>query len=174
MNLEDLIHNRIVIAVDMDGVLIDFIKTANKITGMNLKEGDLDAMTKADKNKFWGRIVRHVKEGGTFFQDMDTLPDAMDLWRYVQRHPHFILTAAGGRIPHANREKITSAHRHFGSNTRVEVVESAKAKSRFAGPNIVLIDDRAKAIDPWVAAGGIGILHTSAANTIAKLQELGL
>jgi len=38
----------------------------------------------------------------------------------------------------------------------------------------ILIDDSIKKIDPWNANGGIGILHTSASNTISKLKELGL
>ena len=40
--------------------------------------------------------------------------------------------------------------------------------------NSILIDDRKKKIDQWIAAGGIGILHTDAASTIEKLKELGL
>lgn len=170
----ELNTSKYVIAVDMDGVLIDFVRKANEITGMKLKEGDLDKMTKHDKNHFWGKIVRHVRAGNPFFKEMDLLPDAMDLWRYISRHPHFILTAAGARIPHADVEKRHSARTHFGNNVRVEVVESAKAKSRFAAPNVILIDDRTKATDPFIAAGGRAILHTSAANTIRQLQEMGL
>ena len=36
----------------------------------------------------------------------------------------------------------------------------------------VLIDDRPKNIEAWEAAGGIGIIHTSAKETIEKLKEL--
>ena len=37
-----------------------------------------------------------------------------------------------------------------------------------------LIDDRKSNIDQWIASGGIGILHTSAADTIQQLKNLGL
>ena len=37
-----------------------------------------------------------------------------------------------------------------------------------------LIDDKEENIKQWKAAGGIGILHTSAENTIKELQKLGL
>jgi hypothetical protein len=141
---------------------------------MNVKEGDLDAMDKGMKNEFWKRVIAYVKEGNQFFGDMKPLPDAMELWRYISKYPHFILTAAGQRIPRAEVEKRDWARRHFGTGVHVEVVESAAAKARFAAPNVILIDDRSKAIDPWVAAGGIGILHTSAVSTIAELQRLGL
>jgi hypothetical protein len=47
-------------------------------------------------------------------------------------------------------------------------------KAAYAKPNHILIDDREKSIQPWREAGGIGILHTSAADTISQLQKLGL
>ena len=47
-------------------------------------------------------------------------------------------------------------------------------KQLFAGENRILIDDLAKTIDEWNAKGGIGILHTSTANTIKELKKLGL
>ena len=45
-------------------------------------------------------------------------------------------------------------------------------KSAYALKNNVLIDDRPKNIEAWEAAGGIGIIHTSAADTISQLKEL--
>ena len=41
-------------------------------------------------------------------------------------------------------------------------------------PNHILIDDRLSNIEQWRSQGGIGILHTSAVNTIQQLKELGL
>lgn len=162
------------IAVDLDGTICDFLHLANKITGMHIQEGDLDSADKSVKNEFWKRIITHVASGNEFFGAMQPMPDAHVLWNFISRYPHFILTAAGNRIPNADPEKRAWVARHFSSTVRVEVVESAAAKSRFATPTTILIDDRAKAIDPFIAAGGIGILHTSAASTIAHLKALGL
>jgi hypothetical protein len=47
-------------------------------------------------------------------------------------------------------------------------------KQLFAEPNRILIDDMQKTIDEWNAKGGIGIFHSSAANTITELKKLGL
>jgi hypothetical protein len=47
-------------------------------------------------------------------------------------------------------------------------------KQLFAGPNRILIDDMKQTIDEWNAKGGIGIFHTSAADTIKQLKKLGL
>ena len=38
----------------------------------------------------------------------------------------------------------------------------------------VLIDDLQKNIDEWTAAGGTGILHVSAEQTLKELKDLGL
>ena len=147
---------------------------AEGIAKMGIKEGDLDRVHISIKDEFWGRIVAHIEKGNPFFSTMELLPDAMVLWKYVKRHKHFILTAAGDRIPRADIEKRESVRRHFGRNVRVEIVASAKEKAQFAKPNVILIDDRLKAIEPFVAAGGIAIHHTSAASTIKQLKELGL
>ena len=40
-------------------------------------------------------------------------------------------------------------------------------------PQNVLVDDHTKNIREWEEMGGIGIHHTSAERTIAKLKELG-
>lgn len=163
-----------IIACDMDGVLIDFMAMGNAISKMNLKEGELDSLPIAVKDEFWRRIVEHIEQGNPFFSHMELLPDAMELWKYITRHKHFILTAAGDRIPRAAVEKHESVRKHFGRNVRVEVVESAKDKAKFAEPHIILIDDRTKATDPFIAAGGMAILHTSAKDTIRQLKNLGL
>jgi len=47
-------------------------------------------------------------------------------------------------------------------------------KKNYAEPNHILIDDRTSNIEQWIKAGGIGILHTSAEDTINQLKALGL
>ena len=53
-------------------------------------------------------------------------------------------------------------------------IAQAYLKKNYAAPNHILIDDKKSNIDEWRAAGGIGILHTSAADTIQQLKKLGL
>jgi hypothetical protein len=54
------------------------------------------------------------------------------------------------------------------------ILRYASQKQELAEPNAILIDDRIKNIEQWESAGGIGILHTSAADTISQLKKLGL
>jgi hypothetical protein len=52
------------------------------------------------------------------------------------------------------------------------VICRADDKELLARPNHILIDDRQKNIDGWVAAGGIGILHTGDyADTMKRVDE---
>ena len=54
------------------------------------------------------------------------------------------------------------------------VLRSAKHKYELSGHNHILIDDKITTIESWIEAGGIGILHTSTAETIEHLKLLNL
>ncbi len=54
------------------------------------------------------------------------------------------------------------------------VLASAEKKQNYSGTNKILIDDMERNIQQWRDKGGIGILHTSTADTIKQLKELGL
>jgi hypothetical protein len=49
------------------------------------------------------------------------------------------------------------------------IVPSATDKQKFSGKNQILVDDYAKNIKSWNAAGGIGILHKNAQDSIKQL-----
>ncbi len=52
------------------------------------------------------------------------------------------------------------------------ILARAEDKNLLARPNHILVDDRQKNIDQWVAAGGIGILHTGDyADTLKRVRE---
>jgi hypothetical protein len=155
------------IYVDLDGVLVDFDKQVERIGFPR----DLTTDKKL-RNKFWQTIGWMASHGKPFWGDMDLMPDAMQLWSYLKKYNPEILSATG-TVGNAPTEKRGWVFHHLG-NVKVHLTQTTRAKAEFAAPNHILIDDRNKAIGPWTAAGGIGILHTSAANTIAQLKELGL
>ena len=68
--------------------------------------------------------------------------------------------------------------KHFGVNNARIYAVMRKNKANFAKdgkdgrPNL-LIDDHAKNIDAFRKAGGLGIVHTSASNTIRELRKIG-
>jgi hypothetical protein len=107
---------------------------------------------------------------------MDPMPDAAVLWGYVEKYKPTILSAVGTATKTASTEKREWVAVHMGEQYAKSaiLVTSSKDKAQYATPDCILIDDRRKSIDPWIEAGGIGILHTDAASTILKLKGLGL
>lgn len=166
--------------VDLDGVLADFKSGVEKAIRDTAKpdfvldDNKLEQDKKA-RDEMWKMIANYQKQfGPILWRNFDTMPDAYDLWNYIKKYNPQILTATGPAQYNAAQQKRGWVTEHFGSNVRVNVTEAARDKAQYAKPNAILIDDKLKAINPWVAAGGIGILHTSAANTIRQLKELGL
>ena len=83
------------------------------------------------------------------------------------------MTAAG----EVNRELVVFdknewIKRHVDPTVPVTCTFTGTQKAAYAYEGSVLIDDRQKNIDHWVENGGIGILHTSAENTIKELKAL--
>ncbi len=155
------------IFIDMDGVLADFNTGVETLTGRefpNTDQGhnDYDERKEELTNK-------------RLFRMLPPMPDMYDLVGYV-RHtglPWEILTAAGV----INRELVVYdknewIREHVSPTVVVTCTMTGSQKGMFAIKGSVLIDDRQKNLDAWEEHGGIGILHTSAADTIAQLKEL--
>lgn len=158
------------IACDMDGVLLHFEYGVQKLLP-NFVDNSSD---KKMKGKMWKHITMHQKNGGLFWEELPLMPDAMILWDYIKPYNPEILTACGQKHFNAGAQKLVSVAKHFGDHVKVNLVEHAKDKAKFVKPGAILIDDRMKAIQPWTDAGGIGVLHTSASDTIEQLKKLGL
>jgi len=165
---------------DIDGVLANFKQAIEKACRdihhpEFVYEEDKYHTDPKYRNLMWKCISEYQKKYGyVLWLHLDLMPDAHELWNYIKPYNPQILTAAGQPRNHAMEQKRIWVTQHFGSNVKVNIVETAAEKRKFAGPNRILIDDSKKAIDPWDAAGGIGILHTNAANTIRHLKTYGL
>jgi len=151
---------------DMDGVLADFEGGVQKIIP-GFKHGE------DSKNKMWKHIRRHQKRGGEHWFELEEL-DNGELWRYIARYNPEILSATGDPYFAADAQKRKWIPKFLEGNPKINLVRKTVDKAAWAAPNRILIDDKKEAIEPWEAAGGIGILHTSAADTIRKLKSLGL
>lgn len=161
------------IYVDMDGVLADFVDGVNRL--LDVEYSDEEYQTNPEyRTKMWKAVGRYSKEGGQLWAELKPMSDAKELWSYVEKHNPEILTAAGNPEFGAEAQKRQWVPWVMGSDIKVNVVRKSADKAQFATPNSILIDDQEKSIKPWVAAGGIGILHTSAANTINELKKLGI
>jgi 5'(3')-deoxyribonucleotidase len=170
LDLYEAIKPKYTIFCDMDGVLVDFDKGYEDLTGKHTKHSDLQ-----DKNEFWGLLGRSLKDKGLteydYWVNLEWMPDGQTLWDYIKGYNPYILTAPS-RDPGSRQGKTEWVTRLDGMKKLY--FKPAYAKAEYAGKNRILIDDRKDTIDKWNANGGIGIFHTSAADTIKQLQKLGL
>ena len=158
--------------VDMDGVLFDFVAGVSKLVpGYDDKKYEKD---KEYRSRMWKAVKDDADNGGELWFNLPLMKDAMELWNYIKKYNPEILSATGTTDPSTGKQKKRSIAKHFGKGVKVNLVEKAEKKQKFAAPKHILIDDKTRATKPFEAAGGIGIVHTSAANTIKQLKKLGL
>jgi len=150
------------IYLDCDGVLADFDKAAEAVLGAPPRVFE----QRHGAAEFWRRLARADR----FFERLDPLPDADELYAAVRHKDPIILTG----LPRGNwaaPQKRRWAERHFPG---VPVITtSAALKREHCHPGDVLVDDRDQHRGLWEAAGGRFILHTSAKASIAALKAAG-
>jgi hypothetical protein len=172
-----------VIFCDMDGVLVDFDKGYKELTGVPTHHADSQG-----RNEFWKLYRDNLKNKDipekSYWANLDWMSDGKQLWDYIKEYNPYVLTAPSVNfdLPFEERYKLENNESMQGKTEWVQRLpnmkklyfRSAQRKADFAGPGKILIDDRKDTIDSWNANGGIGILHTSTANTIEQLQKVGL
>ena len=154
------------IFLDQDGVLADFESGLTKALGYKVDLKDKKDVYEAEKRKLTAQRL---------FLNLEPLPDAWKLVDYCMNsgiHTE-ILTAAGT----VNRtlvikDKIDWIRRYVHPHWIVIPTFSGTQKAAFAHKKAVLIDDRERNIKCWKEAGGIGILHTTADDTIEQLDYI--
>jgi hypothetical protein len=151
---------------DMDGVLSDFDKRFMEFSD-GIPPGQYEQ--RRGKEEFWKLIDDTV--GVPFWAGMDWMSDGKEYWNYIEKYNPIILSAPSKKEESKYGKRIWKK-RNMPNNKMILV--PAWKKKEYANPTSILIDDRADNINQWEAAGGIGILHTDAASTIAKLKKLGL
>ena len=162
MGLEENEELKYQIYCDLDGVLADFELGYEKLTGVDLKGEFFSG------EDFWKPIS---KAGVGFWVGLQWMPDGQRLWDYIKPFDPIILSAP-------SRDKSSRLGKALWVRNKIPgtklLLRYAKLKQQLATPTSILIDDRADNINQWEAAGGIGILHTSASNTIEQLKKLKL
>ena len=160
IKLKDLIFRKIYL--DMDGVLTDFNQQFQKF-GVGEPE---KYEKKFGKEKFWSLIDA---EGIEFWSKMPWMKDGKTLWNYLKNKNVAILSAPSENPDSKNGKKIW-IKRELG-NIPV-YLRQAEQKKELAHQTCLLIDDNKDNISQWVSAGGFGILHKSANDTIKKLKKI--
>ena len=151
---------------DMDGVLTDFDKSFEKYSeGVPPRNYE----KKFGKDKFWELIDGKGKVG--FWAGMPWMEDGKQYWDYIKNYDTELLSSPSRSSTSRLGKRLWVKNNMPGIKL---TLAQAYAKQNYAAPNHILIDDRKSNIDQWISQGGIGILHTSAADTIQQLKKLGL
>ena len=161
--LKEVEDQKYTIYCDLDGVLVDFDKGYKDLTGMTTQE----ANAQGDK-VFWEPIK---KAGASFWIKLKWMPDGKQLWDYIKQYNPSILSAPSREESSRIGKRVWMKHNLPDAKL---ILANAVNKQNYSGENQILIDDREKNIEQWRNKGGIGILHTSATDTIKQLKELGL
>ena len=151
----------ITLYLDMDGVLADFHKEYDKIDP-----------ERSDRKRFRWSVMEHK-----IFEKLDFMPDTQELLNHVCKLNGVtieILTSMGTHDPfQAQAAKMQKLQWLAAKNLpwRANFVHNKQEKSKYATSRSILIDDSVGCISPFVEAGGHGILHTNASNTIRLLDS---
>jgi hypothetical protein len=159
VNLDDCYIN-----LDLDGVMVDFYGETSRILGANYKS--------LPSAQAWS-VLEKIPH---FFEKLPMLPDALELWKGLEGRgrPSRVLTAVPkptGLLNTAPGDKRIWVRENISRTVPVLIAPHGAAKAEWARPGHILIDDLQRNIDAWVAAGGIGILHRSARETLEQLDE---
>lgn len=151
---------------DLDGVLVDLERGVRDYLGMQASPGRLGILRGLVTMK------RNNVDLVEFFENLPWTADGKRLWTYLLPYEPIILTGGGddGGGSDIMAGKNAWVAKNLGLPRNKVIHESQKSK--YAKPRSILIDDYDKNAKGFTEAGGIGIQHTSAADTISRLKDL--
>lgn len=158
-------NEKYTIYLDSDGVICNFEKKVEEIAGQPFSQ--------ISKGYMW-KLIEDYNKTIPFFESLEKMADADILMEFIRQKfiNHFILTATGYTPHDADIQKKNWYAKNYDNKLIVKTTKKSHSKAEYATPMSILIDDRSKSIDPWVEAGGIGILHKNAETTINELKKI--
>lgn len=166
---------------DMDGVLVDFQRGILDKFGVVWPK---ERLPQDEFEAFHNGLFSQIAEmGPKFWDSLPPMSDALELYYYIRPLCPSILTA----WPHSYKSDTEKFDCSIGKRVWIEHnldihtahrfnICYAKEKQQFVGKDprfsYILIDDMHENIRRWELAGGIGIIHTSAKDTIAQLRTV--
>ncbi|MCR5322814.1 MAG: hypothetical protein K6E85_06055 [Lachnospiraceae bacterium] len=158
---------------DMDGVLADFDRGVIELCGLEpLSQG----ISGPKEELMWGRI----RDVGHFYDKLEIMPGAKEMFDIIYEKYGDVCEILPGipkpkrGVTGADEDKIKWVRRLLSKDIKINVVLRENKPKYCTGKDCILIDDYKTNIREWEAAGGTGILNTSAKDTLIILQEMGI
>jgi hypothetical protein len=156
--------------LDLDGVLVDFDAGIVDILGRPPDGGPHGKPI--PPGLMWSTAAR----ADSFYEHLCWMPDGRVLWEFARALNPVILSG----LPRGNwaaPQKRAWCERELGQDVQVELCMSRDKPERAQaltpeGLRPVLVDDRASLAEPFEQAGGVFVLHRSAAESIERLKQL--
>jgi hypothetical protein len=157
--------------LDMDGVLTDFMGACEKL-GKHMM-----VWYSNDKERFWNHITY---TGTEFWSEMPWIAGGKELYGFLESSGFSptILSALPGpergkAIVDARKGKIQWLRKELGTQSAINAILCLRhEKALQSGISRVLIDDNSENIREWEEAGGTGILHKNANQTIQCFSQI--
>lgn len=159
--------------IDMDGVLADFDKHYQVVTGT-------DFHSEVPSQERWNRLKGSEAK---FYSDMPAYPGYFSfleeisklientLWtpRYLSAKPSLL------EVPDIERQKLAWLYNKvpiLSEDWPLVMAESSSEKCKFCEAGDILIDDNPRNVAQWMKRGGIAIRHLSFHDSLVQLREL--
>lgn len=167
------------IFVDLDGVLVDFDGGFKRIFRMSPSEFQ-------EKHGKGSEMRKTYSRGKEFWSNLDWIEGGKELWEFIKNNFLYIkiLSSSGssGKIPdwqpihnmvYSGKLEWIQKNLPDLDTDDVIIVPTRKVKAKYAKTGDVLVDDHNENINDWIAAGGIGVIHSSPyyRTTIKQLGE---
>lgn len=152
--------------LDLDGVLTDFTSGVHRAFNMPYAYADYP-YTKglwdwfAEAGLTWNQVDSVCNAG--FWACLEWMFDGKGIYHEVRKYARLsdsslnLLTTPMKNI-NSTVGKLTWIREQLGENRRKQALITGADKKIFAGPDTLLIDDRNKNIEEFIAAGGRGLL----------------
>ena len=146
---------------DLDGVLVDFEG------GFAINHGF--AHDSVPEGVMW----KHIREHARHWHDLPKMSDAQILWDFIKDKNPIILTGCPATgYDHADLGKRFWCSTNLHPELPVITCRSKDKQLHMVQPGDILIDDLVKNIKRWEEAGGLGVLHRNAEDTIKQLKMI--
>lgn len=171
------------ILLDLDEILSDFVGGACRAFNVDTKE--VEHLT---TNSVWGSLIPVIgkikgfnltpeffwavihQKGERFWEELEPLPWAtqvLDLVKSLTDDWHII--SAPSACPTSYGGKVKWLKNYFGKD--FDRFALTPHKHIFAGPDVLLIDDRDKNVEDFINAGGVGLVFPRHHNSLHRFKD---